>query len=660
MSYDINSQQVDIDNLFKQNELDLSSIKELYRKLKDLEEKITQIKYIDTKLADKLKKDYEKLKRTILDENIQVKLTNDIKEIDTSINNINNDINEINSQLDTIEKNSATIGKNSATKVEVELERKRIDNLINISSGEVDNVEISDARIGANGIVYDNLGNTIRLQLNEKIDGDIPNSKYYWEAGAYDRTGKKIGYANETHTRTITFLPTRLKSIINNNNKSIDLLVYNNEETFQEVISIKTGSKQILEDNKLYNIHIAVPFTEISTIINSIIFESKPNKYDKLILEESNKTKKEIGIPVVCDETSYTKISIKPNGDSQSYDGWYTSDYKNCKDYKYLICEDVAFFKSVVLNAISFYDSNKNYISGVYHPNIDDVGTNGYASLNATIEIPSNACYFRDGKYKYNNIESRNITTLCDVELPITKVNDRIITINKELELLKNKNTEKINIGNILCIGDSLTQGDYGSKPAGTINIKSENYPFYLNKYLNKFVTTNVINAGRCGFTSTTYWESKVKTIDFTDVKTIVIMLGTNGYLTDTIETDTAILSEQTYENYANTNTGNYCKIIEYCLERTSNLSQIILVTPPKTSQRDKVKMELTVDVIKKIGKKYSLKVLDGYNEFGISPFNFSVMLPIDELHCGKIAYKKIGTFIGSNLLANLSYEIED
>ena len=88
MSYDINSQQVDIDNLFKQNENDLCSIKELYRKLKDLEEKIAQIKYIDTTLADKLKKDYEKLKRIILDENIQVQLINDINEIKLRLENL--------------------------------------------------------------------------------------------------------------------------------------------------------------------------------------------------------------------------------------------------------------------------------------------------------------------------------------------------------------------------------------------------------------------------------------------------------------------------------------------------------------------------------------------------------------------------------------------
>ena len=87
MPIDINKHEVEIDTLFKQNENDLCSIKELYRKLKELEKKISQIKYIDSNLADKLKKDYESLKRIILDENIQLQL--------------DNKINEVNSQLDT-------------------------------------------------------------------------------------------------------------------------------------------------------------------------------------------------------------------------------------------------------------------------------------------------------------------------------------------------------------------------------------------------------------------------------------------------------------------------------------------------------------------------------------------------------------------------------
>ena len=108
MAIDINKHEVEIDTLFKQNENDLCSIKELYRKLKDLEKKILQIKYIDSNLADKLKKDYEKLKRIILDENIQVQLNNRINEINSQLNNTINEINlqlntinEINSQLDT-------------------------------------------------------------------------------------------------------------------------------------------------------------------------------------------------------------------------------------------------------------------------------------------------------------------------------------------------------------------------------------------------------------------------------------------------------------------------------------------------------------------------------------------------------------------------------
>ena len=85
---DINKHEIDIDTLFKQNVNDLCSIKELYRKLKEVEERISQIKYIDSTLAYRLKKDYEKLKKIILDENIQVKLTNDIETINSQMDAI--------------------------------------------------------------------------------------------------------------------------------------------------------------------------------------------------------------------------------------------------------------------------------------------------------------------------------------------------------------------------------------------------------------------------------------------------------------------------------------------------------------------------------------------------------------------------------------------
>ena len=88
MSIDINKHEVDIDNLFKQNENDLCSIKDIYRKLKEIEKKIAQIKYIDSNLSYKLKKDYESLKKVILDENIQAQLINDINEIKLRLENL--------------------------------------------------------------------------------------------------------------------------------------------------------------------------------------------------------------------------------------------------------------------------------------------------------------------------------------------------------------------------------------------------------------------------------------------------------------------------------------------------------------------------------------------------------------------------------------------
>ena len=63
MSIDINKHEVDIDNLKEQNENDLVSIKELYRKIEKLERKISQIKYVNEVLANKLQKEYERLKK---------------------------------------------------------------------------------------------------------------------------------------------------------------------------------------------------------------------------------------------------------------------------------------------------------------------------------------------------------------------------------------------------------------------------------------------------------------------------------------------------------------------------------------------------------------------------------------------------------------------
>ena len=103
---DINKHEMDIDTLKKQNVNDLLSIKEIYKRIEELGEKITQVKYIDNTLVKKLKKEYENFKKEyenfkkiILDENIQIKLDNKIDEFNLKLTH---DIETINSQMDNI------------------------------------------------------------------------------------------------------------------------------------------------------------------------------------------------------------------------------------------------------------------------------------------------------------------------------------------------------------------------------------------------------------------------------------------------------------------------------------------------------------------------------------------------------------------------------
>ena len=144
-----NKIQVDIDTLKKQNVNDLLSIKELYSKLEELGEKTSQIKYIDNTLVKKIKKEFEKLKKTILDENVQLKLTNDIK--------------TINSQLDSKAKQS-----------DLKTLESRMNNFTALSEGSTTgDAELLDGRIGIDGTIHDNIGNAIRSQFNEVFDIDI-------------------------------------------------------------------------------------------------------------------------------------------------------------------------------------------------------------------------------------------------------------------------------------------------------------------------------------------------------------------------------------------------------------------------------------------------------------------------------------------------------
>ena len=101
----------------------------------------------------------------------QYKELKNIKETIESTNpsaNLQGQINDINASLDKIE-------TNSATKLEVDVERKRINNLTKLGEGSTTgDAELIDARVQTDGVVAENVGEAVRNQISS-IKEDFGN-----------------------------------------------------------------------------------------------------------------------------------------------------------------------------------------------------------------------------------------------------------------------------------------------------------------------------------------------------------------------------------------------------------------------------------------------------------------------------------------------------
>ena len=188
---------------------------------------------------------------------------------------------------------------------------------------------------------------------------------------------------------------------------------------------------------------------------------------------------------------------------------------------------------------------------------------------------------------------------------------------------------------NILCIGDSLTEGDYGSEPEGTANVHEENYPYFLSK----LTSAHVVNAGKCGYTATAYAKHQLKKLDFSIYYDyVIIMLGTN------------YAGDRDYENY--------CRIIDFVQDKNRNEEQhsgtIILCTCPYADpirrSRYASNVEKANQTVRSIADKYHLPVFDVNRESGINADTSSFYQPIDGLHFGREGYLKLAEYLAKQL----------
>ena len=221
----------------------------------------------------------------------------------------------------------------------------------------------------------------------------------------------------------------------------------------------------------------------------------------------------------------------------------------------------------------------------------------------------------------------------------------------------------------IVCVGDSITHGDYGSNPAGTANDHYESYPYFLAKQLdvtykrgwvadeNTIADFGVINLGMNGASPKGWynaqWENYSDIFKYANNEKliVIIMFGLNCELTDTVDTDTAA---------ANTQIGYYKRIIEEINTASEGHAQIILVTPtyvnPEMRPTYSSRVIADVPIVKKLAAFYNLPCIDAFGELGLSAMNTQTFQPIDGLHMGEFGYQRLGSFILSQVRAVASY----
>ena len=187
----------------------------------------------------------------------------------------------------------------------------------------------------------------------------------------------------------------------------------------------------------------------------------------------------------------------------------------------------------------------------------------------------------------------------------------------------------------ICCIGDSLTEGDYGILgKSGIANVKEKNYPYFLSK----LVEHRVLNYGRSGYRSINILPLvEDGTFDVSCAKIIIIMLGTNGGQTPNGDSENDLA---------------YKQIVNIC-QKNSDGAKIFLCTPPHvTTDPSKSNcgyypnVKNAYDFVLGYAKECGLEVIDLFNDSHFRDDNENIMQPNDGLHFSEIGYKTLAEII--------------
>lgn len=222
-----------------------------------------------------------------------------------------------------------------------------------------------------------------------------------------------------------------------------------------------------------------------------------------------------------------------------------TNRYNTSNSFK--TSDSIRLFKGQTINFTA-----TGYLTNVGMINLYDTNNDTYQSVARSIDSDEQL-------YRYTAVADC-IVRLCylastmPTAVIITPQTDfvRVVNIETNVAKLQTPVAYPQLFDNILCIGDSLTVGASGNGN----EILTKNYPHFLKKLTDADTTIK----GHGGYSAKQVWDEYISTAnDLSNYDCAIIYLGTNGGLTDTVETD---CNASDYTQNADTNTGCYGKII--------------------------------------------------------------------------------------------------
>ena len=188
-----------------------------------------------------------------------------------------------------------------------------------------------------------------------------------------------------------------------------------------------------------------------------------------------------------------------------------------------------------------------------------------------------------------------------------TQAKEQLLTTRKELVSLQksfNDNIDQQYMDNILamydnitCLGDSLT---YSQVYTGANTSRQARKPW--GEIIGNICGNTVEIIATPGYNATTWWNNYSDRLVAKENNIYLVYLCNNGELTDTIDTDCP--PDVPMEDWANTNTGNLCRI----LQTIYNLGDKAILIKRREWDSDHVEPNIVLD---KFGVRFNFPVLD-------------------------------------------------